>query len=155
MGSYLTKPLGFHKSPDYGEKRGNMPAKKAKVRRRHKYCPVCKEVVPMSVVRQAEDDDDLYWLLCPSCNNAFALTRQEYHRGKRPDISAIRKDKARTYHTDQTYSVGELIYHRKLDDVGLVVDKEAAPGSVNCSGAIIVSFMELGQKMLIEGYAMA
>jgi hypothetical protein len=131
-------------------------SKKAKrTKRRHKYCPVCKEVIPMNVIREAEGEGDLYWLICTGCDGKFALTRQQYYRKKRPRISAIRKIKAKVYRTDQTYSVGELIYHRKLDDMGLVVHKGAAPGSVNCSGAIIVSFMEIGQKTLIEGYAAA
>jgi hypothetical protein len=130
-----------------------MTANKTKVKRRHKYCPVCREVVPMSVMREAEDEDDFYWLLCTACNSEFALTRHEYYREKQPDVSAIEKDRATIYRAGQTYSVGELIYHRKLDDVGLVVDKAAAPTSVNCSGAIIVSFMEIGQKTLIEGFA--
>lgn len=124
-----------------------------KAKQRHKYCPVCKEMVPMSVIREAEDEGDLYWLLCSACDSKFALRRQEYHREKQPDISVIKKDSARVYRTNQTYSVGELIYHRRLDDVGLVVDKTAAPGSVNCSGAIVVSFMEAGSKTFIEGYA--
>jgi hypothetical protein len=127
---------------------------KTKTKRRNKYCPVCKEVVAMSVIREAEDEDDLYWLLCTSCDSEFALTRQEYHRVKRPKVSAIKKDRAKIYRTSKTYSVGELIYHRKLDDMGLVVDKAAAP-LVNCSGAIIVSFVEAGRKMLIEGYTAA
>jgi hypothetical protein len=131
-----------------------MTANKTKVKRRHKYCPVCREVVAMSVMREAENEDDLYWLLCPSCDSRFALTRQQYYRKKRPEISVVEKIRAKIYRTNQTYSVGELIYHRKLDDVGLVIDKAAAPLD-NCSGAIVVSFMELGQKTLIEGYTAA
>lgn len=127
---------------------------KTKTKRRNKYCPTCKAEVSMSVIREAERESDLWWLLCPSCDSQFALTRQQYQREKRPKMLAIEREDARTYHTDQTYSVGELIYHRKLDDMGLVVDKAAAP-LVNCSGAIIVSFVEGGQKMLIEGYTAA
>ena len=129
-----------------------MPAAKARAKRRRKYCPVCKAEVAMSVVREAEDENDLWWLLCPTCDNKFALTRQQYQRRKRPNISAIKKKDAKTYRTDQTYSVGELIYHPKLDDIGLVLDKSPLP-SVNCSGSITVSFIEGGQKTLIEGYA--
>ena len=129
-----------------------MPAEKKKLKRRRKYCPVCKEELSMSVMREAEDENDLWWLLCTECESKFALTHQEYQKEKRPGISAIEKEDARVYHTDQTYSVGELVYHPKLDDMGMVVDKSEPP-IVNCSGSIIVSFMEIGQKMLIEGYA--
>ena len=131
-----------------------MSAAKAKPKRRHKYCPVCEEEVPMSVIRAAEDENDLWWLLCPSCDSKFALTRREYQREKQPDISAIEKDNARTYHTDQTYLVGELIYHPKLDDMGLVLSKDSL-SSFDCSGSVTVSFMETGQKTLIEGYTVA
>ena len=123
-------------------------------KRRRKYCTVCKEEVSMSVIREAEDEDDLWWLLCPTCNSKFALTNTEYRKEKRPDISVIKQSNAREYHTDQTYTVGELIYHPKLDDMGMVVGK-ASPPIDSCSGAIIVSFVEAGQKTLIEGYAAA
>jgi len=129
--------------------------KKKKPKRRHKYCPVCREVIPMSVIRESEDESDLHWLVCTECNSRFALTRGQYAKGKRPNISAIKGDDARTYLANQTYSVGEIIYHRKLADIGVVVGKSAEPGSVNCSGSIIVSFMEIGWKMLVEGYAAA
>lgn len=129
--------------------------KKRKPKRRHKYCPICKEVLPMSVLREGEDTSDLWWLVCTECNSKFALTRPQYMKGKRPNISAIKKDDARRYLTNQIYSVGELIYHRKLDDIGVVVEKAAKPDSVNCSGSVIVSFSEIGQRTLIEGYAVA
>jgi hypothetical protein len=135
-------------------RRAKEAKRRTKPRRRHKYCPVCKAVVPMSVTRKAEGDDDLYWLYCIECDSSFALTRQQFHRKKRPRISAIKKDRARIYRTKQTYSVGDVIYHRKLNDVGMVMDKAAAPLE-SCSGAIVVSFEESGQKMLIEGYTVA
>jgi len=128
--------------------------KQKKRRRRHKYCPVCKEIVPMPVMREAEGEDDLYWLTCSQCESTFALTRQQYHRKRRPKMSAIKKLRARIYRIGQTYSVGETIFHRKLNDVGVIVDKASAP-IVDCSGAIVVSFLRGGQKILIEGYTSA
>jgi uncharacterized protein YlaI len=126
-----------------------------KRRRRHKYCPECKEEMAMSVTHKAESDRDFYWLLCPSCESRFALTRQQYQRGKRPEISAIEPDRAREYHTSKIYKVGQIIHHSRLDDVGVVVGKVAAPSTIECSGSIIVSFSEIGQKRLIEGHAAA
>ena len=131
-----------------------MSAVKKKPKRRRKYCPVCQEEVSMSVMREAEDENDLWWLICPSCESSFALTRREYQKEKKPDISAIEKDDARIYTTDETYSVGELVYHDKIGDMGVVIDKADSP-LANCSGAIVVSFMEVGQKTLIEGYVAA
>jgi hypothetical protein len=120
-------------------------------RKRKKYCPKCKEAISMSVVRTAEDDPDLCWLVCPSCDSTYALTRKQFYRGKRPDISAIIQDDADEYDTGETYSVGEILYHPSFDDIGLVVDKGAAP-LPNCSGSLLVSFMESGPKTLIEGF---
>ena len=125
---------------------------KKKVRRRKKYCPVCKAEVSMTVMREAEGEDDLWWLLCSECDSRFVLTQQQYRKEKKPDISAITAKQAKEYHTDKTYKVGQIIHHSKLDDVGVVIDKASAPSTVDCSGSIIVSFMELGQKTLIEGY---
>ncbi len=136
-----------------------MPAAKAKAKkkaqRRKKHCPICEEEVSMTVTREAEGEDDLWWVLCSACNSRFVLTRQQYQREKKPDISAVKTDKAKEYHTNKTYEVGQIIHHSKLDDVGVVTDKASPPSTVDCSGSIIVSFMELGQKTLIEGYTVA
>ena len=136
-----------------------MPKTKAKSRqrkspRRYKYCPVCKEEVAMTLVREHEGENDLYWLRCPDCSSKFALTSQQYSKGKRHRISAIRKTKAKSYRMNGTYSVGETIYHDKLSDIGVIVDKAPAP-VVNCTGAIIVSFLKGGQRTLVEGYTAA
>jgi transcription elongation factor Elf1 len=128
---------------------------KKKARRRKKHCPVCEEEVSMTVTREAEDEDDLWWLICSECESRFVLTRQQYQKEKKPDISAVKASKAKEYCTDKTYKVGQIIHHSKLDDVGIVTDKASAPSTVDCSGSIIVSFMELGQKRLIEGYNVA
>jgi len=131
-----------------------MPVVKKKPKRRRKYCPVCQEEVSMSVMREAEDENDLWWLVCPTCDGRFALTRREYQKEKKPDVSAIEKDDARIYIMGETYSVGELVLHKKIGDMGVVIDKAESP-LANCSGAIVVSFMEVGQKTLIEGYVAA
>jgi len=129
-----------------------MPVKKKVSKSSHKHCPVCEEEVAMSVIRKADGDDDLYWILCSACESSFALTRQAYQKEKQPDISAADKDSAKVYRTDRKYKVGELIYHPKWDDLGWVVDKASTP-IANYSGSIIVSFMQVGLKKLIEGYA--
>jgi hypothetical protein len=133
-----------------------MPATKAKkARRRKKHCPVCEEEISMTVMREAEGEDDLWWLNCPECDSRFVLTHQQYRKEKKPDISAVKASKAKEYYTNKTYKVGQIIHHTKLDDVGIVTDKVSAPSTVDCSGSIMVSFMELGQKRLIEGYNVA
>jgi ribosomal protein S27AE len=127
---------------------------KVKVKRRHKHCPTCGEIVPMVVIHEASCEEDLWWLVCSSCDSNFALTRREYQKEKKPDIAAIKKSDARTYDTEQIYSIGELIYHSKLGDIGIVMKKSELP-IANCSGAVVVSFMKNGQKTLVEGYATA
>ena len=136
-----------------------MPVKKSKpikkkTKSKNKHCPVCKESVSMSVAREADGENDLYWLICKECESSFALTRQEYQKEKQPDISAVEKGNAKTYRTDRKYKIGELIYHSKWSDLGWVVEKSSAP-IAECSGAIVVSFMDTGLKTLIEGYKVA
>lgn len=134
-----------------------MQAAKTKKRRQNKkkHCPVCNEEVSMAVAREAEGDSDLWCLCCSVCNSAFMLTKQQYQKEKKPDISAVNIDKAKPYNTKDKYKIGQLIYHKKLDDVGVVVEKISPPSNVSCSGTIVVSFVRGGQKMLIEGYAVA
>ena len=131
-----------------------MAVAKRRTKRKRKHCPNCDEEVAMSVVREGEDENDLSWLLCPSCESMFALTRKEFQKVKQLTSSAVEKDNAVTYETKQVYAVAELIYHPKLDDIGFVTDK-VAPPLTDCSGAIVVSFMKCGQRTLIEGYAPA
>lgn len=129
-------------------------AEQKKMKRRRKYCPVCKKEIYVSLMREPEGEGDLYWVTCPECDSKYALTSQQFHRKKQPEISAIKKLKARVYSMRQTYSVGETIYHNGFNDVGVVLDKSSAP-TTDCSGAIGVSFLKSGHKTLIEGYTAA
>jgi len=138
--------------PTDGKKTKVAKVTKVRVKRRHKHCPICDEIVPMNVTHQAKNDEDLWWLFCSACESNFALTHQEYQKEKKPNISAIVKSDARAYKTEQIYSIGELLYHSKLDDIGIVM-KKSSLAVANCSGSVIVSFMKSGQRTLIEGYA--
>ena len=97
---------------------------------------------------------DLYWLVCPDCKNRFAYTQSDYRKKKGSKVLAIKRDDAKIYNTSRTYSIGELIYHPKFNDMGLVVEKASAPFA-ECTGAIIVSFLQSGPKTLIEGYSVS
>jgi hypothetical protein len=69
---------------------------KSRARRRKKHCPVCKEEVSMTVIREAGGADDLWRLLCPTCESRFVLIRQQYQREKKPDIYDIDENAGRS-----------------------------------------------------------
>ena len=104
----------------------------------------------MRVVRPP-DDTGLVWLNCLSTN---ALICCEYDDEQDAlvnpqdvgDFGAPAPETFRTYVPEESYGVGEFIYHQTWRDVGRVVQRRELPGSRR---AIDVAFLNYGLKMLI------
>ena len=62
-------------------------------------------------------------------------------------IIQVSKEDSKIYNTSDVYAVGDVIYHQKWDDLGVVLSKEIIS---NGGFAIIVQFEKLKEKKLIE-----
>ncbi|MCA9751371.1 MAG: hypothetical protein KC591_04215 [Gemmatimonadetes bacterium] len=104
----------------------------------------------MKVLRPP-DESGLVWLNCLKTN---ALVCCEYD----PDTDSLRNardlgdfgepapEEFRTYVPEESYEIGEFIYHQTWRDVGRVIDRRELPGG---RYSIDVAFLNFGLKMLI------
>ena len=104
----------------------------------------------MRVVRPP-DDTGLIWLNCLSTNALICCEyddEQDALANPRDvgDFGAPAPEEFRTYVPEESYEVGEFIYHQTWRDVGRVVQRRELPGSRR---AIDVAFLTYGLKMLI------
>ena len=109
------------------------------------YCSVCKATLDMSVVDTVQSDE-VTWLKCPRCAGILPhmLSRDETRVEETPSepvaeaappieapaaIPEADRGDARDYDPAQTYAVGDIVYHRSMNQYGRVVEKTLLPGN--------------------------
>jgi hypothetical protein len=111
------------------------------------YCSVCKATLDMSVVDTVQSDE-VTWLKCPRCAGILPhmLSREEARQGDAPPATAtaepteaapaapaaipeLERSNARDYDSSLRYEVGEIVYHRSMNQYGRVVEKTQLPGN--------------------------
>jgi hypothetical protein len=120
-------------------------------------CPRCRKRRKMQVLR-AVDETALEWTNCGACNALVCFTYDADSDSVAlaqdvGDFGAPAPDEFRTYVPEQSYEVGEFIYHQTWRDVGKVIRRRDLAGG---RAAIDVAFLNYGPKMLIvEAEALA
>jgi hypothetical protein len=120
-------------------------------------CPRCRKRRKMQVLRGV-DETGLEWTNCGACNAlvcfSYEADAQSVARAHDVgDFGAPAPDEFRTYVPEQSYEVGEFIYHQTWRDVGKVIRRRDLAGG---RAAIDVAFLNYGPKMLIvEAEALA
>jgi hypothetical protein len=128
------------------------------------YCSVCKATLEMAVVDTVQDHD-VTWLKCPRCNGILPhmLSREEEAPGEVTPAAPVlpappaapptaipeaERAGARDYDPNQTYQVGEIVYHRSFNQFGRVLEKTQLAGK----RAVIRVQFETGEPLhLREG----
>jgi hypothetical protein len=117
---------------------------------RFQICPRCGRRRKMRILRNL-DETGLEWLNCRACNGLICYAHDpETNSFVDPrvvgDFGAPAPDEFRTYVPEESYEVGEFIYHQTWRDVGKVIRKRELAGGRR---AIDVAFLNFGPKMLI------
>jgi hypothetical protein len=104
----------------------------------------------MQMVGAVENEPERIWYRCTRCRHASLININELKKTqenakKRPDRADCSE-----YKPENTYQVGQAIFHTDWDDVGKIVSKETTSGGAH---AIVVSFERLGERRLLEGVA--
>lgn len=109
------------------------------------YCSVCKATLDMSVVDTVQSDE-VTWLKCPRCAGILPhmLSREDVPQAEAPPVTAnaevpapaapaaipeLDRSGARDYDSSLTYEVGQIVYHRSMNQYGRVVEKTQLPGN--------------------------
>jgi hypothetical protein len=145
----------------------------SKTRTIRQYCSVCKATLDMAVVDTVQDHE-VTWLKCPRCNGILPhmMSREEAREAIEPPapseatlpadpavaapppqppaaavaIAETERTAARDYDPAGTYQVGEVVYHRSINQYGRVLEKTVLPGR---RAAIRVQF-EIGEPLTLR-----
>lgn len=139
----------------------------SKTRTIRQYCSVCKATLDMAVVDTVQDHE-VTWLKCPRCNGILPhmMSREEAREAAQPPapsepapadpvaaappvavaIAETDRAAAHDYDPSGSYQVGEVVYHRSINQYGRVLEKTVLPGR---RAAIRVQF-ETGEPMTLR-----
>ncbi|NNE44444.1 MAG: hypothetical protein HKN12_09560 [Gemmatimonadetes bacterium] len=104
----------------------------------------------MKILRPV-DETGLEWMNCGACNALVCYIQDEESDNLVDgqdvgDFGAPAPEEFRTYVPEQSYDLGEFIYHQTWRDVGKVIRRRELAGG---RSAIDVAFLNYGCKMLI------
>ncbi len=91
------------------------------------------------------DVENKFWYMCQKCKHVVLVSIDELTINQDADS----KGNYRVYSAEETYEVGEIIYHAEWNDYGKVKKKEVSSSGYNI---IVVEFEKLGQKKLVENF---
>ena len=111
------------------------------------YCGHCNRETKMEMVGTVEENPERVWYRCTRCRHASLLNVIAWKKIQEDAKKKVEKSECLEYRPDQTYTVGQAIFHTALDDMGRIVSKERTSDGAH---AIVVSFEKLGEKRLLE-----
>ena len=109
------------------------------------FCGYCNKNTKMEMVGDVQEAQEKMWLKCTRCHHMSLMDLKarvaEQKNGKLDPTSATR------YTPEQSFTVGQAIFHSEWDDVGKVINKIKTSDGHQ---AIVVSFEKQGQRRLLE-----
>jgi hypothetical protein len=109
------------------------------------FCVYCNKDTRMEMMNEAHGSAEKIWLRCSRCHHMSMMEAPaKLEAGMKGKIDAAA---ATRYNPQQSFEIGQSIFHAEWDDVGRVVSK--AKTSDGCH-AIVVAFEKGGQRRLIE-----
>lgn len=109
------------------------------------FCAYCNKPTRMALIGEMQGTPDKVWYRCTRCHHMslidLKLLVSEADRTKVDVNSAV------MYSPQESFTVGQSIFHSEWNDVGRVMSKTRTS---NGGQAIVVSFEKQGQRTLIE-----
>ncbi|MDX2129869.1 MAG: hypothetical protein SFU91_12620 [Chloroherpetonaceae bacterium] len=124
------------------------------------YCDICNAPTPRTYVGEwkpaehkdhevetTEVQDKKYWLKCQVCGQVqlFEEWRIQVDRSKK--LEELKPEDCVAYSPQGIYVVGDAIYHKALDKIGVVTSKQTTASG---SHTIMVQFEGIGLKQFLE-----
>ncbi|WP_294347749.1 hypothetical protein [Prosthecochloris sp.] len=103
-----------------------------------------KKAVEDEVQSAAENQ---YWIRCSSCNQVYLLKEWQIQIDKELNLQELNPEDCQLYSPHGIYAQGDAVYHKSLDEVGVVREKNATGSGAH---VIIVEFIKSGKKQLLE-----
>ncbi|MCG8341331.1 MAG: hypothetical protein MI684_00630 [Chlorobiales bacterium] len=91
--------------------------------------------------------ENQYWIRCVSCNQVYLLKEWQVQIDKELNLQELKPEDCQMYSPHGIYAQGDAVYHKSLDEVGVVREKNATGSGAH---VIIVEFVKSGKKQLLE-----
>lgn len=91
--------------------------------------------------------ENQYWIRCASCNQVYLLKEWQIQIDKELNIQELKPEDCQLYSPHGIYAQGDAVYHKSLNEVGVVREKNATGSGAH---VIIVEFIKSGKKQLLE-----
>ncbi len=110
-------------------------------------CSHCERVTKMELIGAAEAQPEKTWYRCTRCRHASMVNAEDLKRTQEESKKKITREECSEYHPENTYEVGQSIFHSDWDDIGKIVSKEKTSRG---ESALVVAFEKLGERKLLE-----
>jgi hypothetical protein len=114
------------------------------------HCVHCERVTKMEMIGAVENQPEKTWYRCTRCRHATLVDLEALRQSQQDSKKKLDKAQCLEYKPENTYSVGEAIFHSEWDDIGKIISKVRTSGG---GRAIVVSFEKLGERRLMESVA--
>jgi hypothetical protein len=111
------------------------------------HCGHCDRLSKMEVIGSAENQPERTWYRCTRCRHASLLNLEDLKRVQEDAKKKVIKEECSEYNPENTYTVGQSIFHSEWDDMGKIVSKERTSRG---QSSIVVAFEKLGERRLLE-----
>jgi len=114
------------------------------------HCVHRERVTKMEMIGAVENQPEKTWYRCTRCRHATLVDLEALKQSQQDAKKKLDKSQCLEYKPENTYSVGEAIFHSEWDDIGKIISKVRTSGG---GRAIVVSFEKLGERRLMESVA--
>lgn len=115
------------------------------------YCNHCGREAKMEIIGSQESQPDRTWYRCSRCRHASLIDLAALRKAQEEAKRKLERDDCSEYRPENTYSIGQAIFHSGLDDIGKIVSKVRTSDGAH---AIVVSFEKAGERRLLESVIM-
>ncbi|HHE32184.1 MAG TPA: hypothetical protein ENL07_06045 [Chlorobaculum parvum] len=91
--------------------------------------------------------ENQYWIRCTACNQVHLLKEWQIQIDRELNPHELKPEYCQVYTPQGIYAQGDAVYHKSLDEVGVVREKQATGSGAH---VIIVEFCKSGRKQLLE-----
>ena len=116
----------------------------ARTKYSERFCGYCNKDTKMEMVGERQEAQEKVWFRCTRCHHMNLIDVKIQENAENSKLCA---ETATRYTPQQSFKVGEAIFHSEWNDVGKVLGKVKTSDG---SQAIVVSFEKQGERRLIE-----
>lgn len=111
------------------------------------HCIHCDRPSKMEMIGAVEEQPSKVWYRCTRCRHAMLVDFDQVKKSQEDGKKKLDRAACQEYRPENTYTVGQAIFHTEWDDVGKIVSKVTTSDGAK---AIVVSFERLGERRLLE-----